>query len=266
MSRTDTWMPLYVADYIADTRRLSLVEHGAYLLLLMEYWRHGPLPDNDKELAAIVHADRRHWDKDIGPSVRRFFQRHDDGLLHQKRIDLERSKSVQLSNKRRDAVAQRRDRMPSNADQTTNKEPTIVEQLNTHAGACPIARQSQSQKERTDLRSDAGAPPPLDARTILWSSGLELLARLTGKPPKACRTLLGKWAKETRDDCAMLSAILSDCAEVRPGDPVAWITQGVAARMKPPDRFSWLDEPIATPVPEFDLEASVDEHGTFHSR
>ena len=51
MSRTDTWMPLYIGDYLADTTHLSMAEHGAYLLLIMTYWRTGPLPDNDKALA-----------------------------------------------------------------------------------------------------------------------------------------------------------------------------------------------------------------------
>jgi DNA modification methylase len=55
------WMPLYVADYLADTRRLSTLEHGAYMLLIMDYWRNGNLPEDDVTLARIAGLNERDW-------------------------------------------------------------------------------------------------------------------------------------------------------------------------------------------------------------
>ena len=116
MSRTDTWMPLYVGDYLADTGRLTTVGHGAYLLILMDYWRNGPPPDDDGSLAAIARIDRKTWDKELRSVIRSFFKLGDDGLLHQKRLDHERAHAIQLSDKRRAAAQSKKHLAPEQTD------------------------------------------------------------------------------------------------------------------------------------------------------
>jgi uncharacterized protein YdaU (DUF1376 family) len=101
MSRNDTWMPLYIGDYLADTMHLSGAQHGAYLLLLMHYWRNGPLPTDHAELAAIARFDSRSWKAVAAPVLRFFIAK--DGQLHQKRMDAELERWAQISGKRREA-------------------------------------------------------------------------------------------------------------------------------------------------------------------
>jgi uncharacterized protein YdaU (DUF1376 family) len=78
------WMPLYVADYLADTGHLSTLEHGAYMLLIMHYWSKGSLPDDDKRLASIARALPEQW-ADMRATIAEFFE---DGWKHS-RIDAE---------------------------------------------------------------------------------------------------------------------------------------------------------------------------------
>lgn len=45
--KVKTWMPMYWADYLANTLDFSTVEHGAYMLLIGFYWANGGPIRND---------------------------------------------------------------------------------------------------------------------------------------------------------------------------------------------------------------------------
>jgi uncharacterized protein YdaU (DUF1376 family) len=131
-------MPLYVADYLRDTRKLTAAEHGAYLLLIMEYWTSGELPDDDRQLARIASMTPAEWRK-ARPNVQPFFV---DGWKH-KRIDAELARSAEISSKRSASAKLKHSNRSANA-----------EQLDTHAGA---TSQPQSQSQESSLRSEKRA-------------------------------------------------------------------------------------------------------------
>ncbi|UEM08088.1 DUF1376 domain-containing protein (plasmid) [Skermanella rosea] len=56
-------LPLFTDAYLADTRHLTTLQHGAYLLMIMTAWRSPDcaLPDNDAFLARITGLDKRTW-------------------------------------------------------------------------------------------------------------------------------------------------------------------------------------------------------------
>lgn len=95
MSKIDTWMPLYIGEYLADTGHLTTTQHGAYLLLLMHYWRKHELPEDDKQLAAIAKLPLRIW-LDCKEVLQAFFY----GGWRHKRVEQELIKRVAIAEKR----------------------------------------------------------------------------------------------------------------------------------------------------------------------
>lgn len=95
------WMPLYITDYLADTVHLTTVEHGAYLLLIMAYWKEGKLPQDDTKLARICRMAPAQW-AEIRDVIAEMFQ---DGWRHS-RIDQEIAKVTDVSEKRKFARSQ----------------------------------------------------------------------------------------------------------------------------------------------------------------
>lgn len=130
---TDVWMPLWIGDYLADTQHLTRSEHGAYFLILLAYWRNGgPLPDDDKRLAAIAKATPREWQV-LRPTIAEFFT-VGDGVWKQKRADEEIKSSQTRKDKATEkakAAAQARYKQststaPSTAPSTASSNPQAM--------------------------------------------------------------------------------------------------------------------------------------------
>ena len=74
MSNNAPAIPFFGDAYLADTRHLTLEEHGAYLQLMMIAWRIDGccLPDDDKRLARMLGISAGKWDK-LKPTVMAFW-------------------------------------------------------------------------------------------------------------------------------------------------------------------------------------------------
>lgn len=153
------WMPLYVADYLRDTRRLTAAEHGAYLLLIMEYWTSGKLPIDDRQLSRIACMTPAEWRRSR-PNVQPFFT---DKWTH-KRIDAELAKSAEISSKRSASAKLKHSNRNANA-----------EQLDTHAGAT-----SQSQIQPQERKQDAAEAALGSDEKQLYDLGKLILGPTSG--------------------------------------------------------------------------------------
>ncbi|WP_227819134.1 DUF1376 domain-containing protein [Raoultella ornithinolytica] len=74
------YMQLYIADYLADTMHLSTEEHGAYLLLMFNYWQTGRAIPKSR-LAKIARVSDDRW-KELEPVIKEFFEEENESWVH----------------------------------------------------------------------------------------------------------------------------------------------------------------------------------------
>lgn len=151
------WMPLYVADYLADTAHLNATESGAYLHLIMHYWQHHELPDDERKLAQIAKLSAHQWKK-LSPTLKQFFH---DGWKH-KRIDGELAKASEISEKRSAAAKSRHAAAPA-------KAPANSLQLDTQPQPQSPTQKKDSSSLRSLGRSQATRPVASQDFDDFWS-------------------------------------------------------------------------------------------------
>jgi uncharacterized protein YdaU (DUF1376 family) len=86
---TDCWYAFFPGDYLRDTAALSLMEHGAYRLLLDHYYSTGsPIPADKKLVYRICRASLAAERAAVDRVLKGFFRQELDGY-HNPRTDAE---------------------------------------------------------------------------------------------------------------------------------------------------------------------------------
>lgn len=174
MEKPDVFMPLYIGDYLAGTSRLTTELHGAYMLLIMDYWMNGAPPDNDQVLAAIVKMPVDAW------SIARASIEHhfsiENGVWKHKRIDqelaaayekkriakekAERAAAARWEKERKKIEKAERD---SSGNATSNATSTSQELLEE----CPSPSPSPSPSGKSKKQLGDKSPPKKKRKTRL---------------------------------------------------------------------------------------------------
>lgn len=159
-ARPDTWMPLFIGDYLADTMHLSAEEHGAYMLLIMHYWRNGGAIKNDKNLIKNI---AKISSKKL-QNVLAFFE-EENGCLHHKRIDRELSDAAenQEKNKQRTKAATEA-RLVKNGNVTNNVTSDVTSDVAFTPTPLPtVLKEEEDRKGGGEMRArpPQGAPPSM---------------------------------------------------------------------------------------------------------
>jgi len=119
------YIQFYIAEYLADTAHLTTEEHGAYLLLIFNYWQRGkPLVDDNKRLASVVHLLNERWET-VRTTLEEFFDIR-DGYWYHPRIERDlKTVSDKHEKARKAGIASGKSRL-------LNRRSTDVEQTLNH--------------------------------------------------------------------------------------------------------------------------------------
>lgn len=220
MSKPDVWMPLFIGDYLADTTRFSHCQHGAYLLLMMDYWRSGPPPDNDVVLSQIARCPAEEWPalrKVIAPKFQIV-----NGLWHHKRIDEEladaTSRSTKAVAKAVKAAAVRWKNLQGDAPSNAPSNASVT--LQAMHKTCPSPSPSVIPNGIT--AADAARL----TKDELWALGRDMLAK-QGVGPKTAGSYLGHLIKQHGDESVLEQ--LREAIGEQPADLRSWMK----GRLKP---------------------------------
>lgn len=203
-------LTLWTDSYLADTRMLSTMEHGAYLLLLMEAWRrpHCDLPDDDKILARLAGLPRDEWDE-IKPTIMGFWTY--DGrskTWHQKRLRKERDAARVRSKSAKDKAAKRWEKtkkadagaLPSECPDDASTATAIITEEE------PVGSSSPPTPHHTQMRDWPAIPDWVPVEP--WNAFIAMRKRKGGMPTaRAIELILGKlerWRTTGQDPGAVL--------------------------------------------------------------
>ena len=209
--KADIWMPLYIGDYLADTSRLTTEQHGAYLLLLMDYWKSGKLPDNNQVLSQITKLSIDAW-SNARPMLEHFFS-IEDGFWIQKRVEEEMVLAKQNKQKNIERATKAAKTRWNNA---TSNAPSISEAV---LNECPSPSPSPSLNIKEKSATVVACPPDVDQQ--IWEDWKQL--RKAKKAP-VTQTVVDSARKEALIAEMEFSAFLSEwCARGSQGLKAEWI-------------------------------------------
>jgi len=157
---TNAWYPHYPGDYARDTGHLSMVQHGAYRLLLDHYYATGaPLPADFPVLYRLCRAFSREERKAVDFVLSNFFGLQPDGY-HNKRADIELAKAHDLHERR------------SRGGQKTAEKRWRANSSATSSATSSMVGNPQPQPQPQPQREEKSAETANAAQLVAFSSEL----------------------------------------------------------------------------------------------
>ena len=242
------WYKHYIGDYQRDTGHLSMVEHGAYRLMLdTHYATEAPLPKTNSVLFRLLRAFTEAEQEAVVAILSQYWTETPGGYVND-RSGREFEKYTNKINTAREN-GNRGGRPKKTHDITETQTETITEtEPATKAPQIPDNQKEDSEPngsgadaprknvscETTDdpmtlPLSRRRVPPDTDWRKMLFDHGLPFLVTRYGGKPDTHRPLMGRWLKDSGDNAKVVYDALADAQDRNVADVRAW----VVARIKP---------------------------------
>jgi uncharacterized protein YdaU (DUF1376 family) len=163
------FLPLYTGDYRRDTQHLSMMEHGAYCLLLMHCWdQRGPLPLDERRIFGICNARSNEEMGAVRHVLAEFFTRMDDGWYN-RRMDREINRAAALSERLSTAgkAGARKRKSMMRQGLSTDAKPGLSQ---GSANAKPLLHTPTTTLTTTTRKNTPKAPVLPDGFGVFWSA------------------------------------------------------------------------------------------------
>lgn len=190
----------WLGDYARDTADLSLMEHGAYRVMLDHYYTcRGDMPADLMKLERVCKARSSVERGAVQEIANRFFPINGDGRRHNKRADeeIERYKGQAMANQ---IIAEQRERKRKDA-RTKHDHDNEGITIRATNDAPAIAR---SQKKITTstpngVEGRVTAPDcPLQSLIDLYHDVLPMCTRMEKNTPARLQVIRARWREEAK--------------------------------------------------------------------
>lgn len=204
-----------IGDYAKKAGRLSLLEHGAYTLLIDACYDRERFPTMSE---AIEWAWARTPEEISAVEfvLSRFFTLV-DGLYVQDRIREEIEAYQQNAEKNRQIATEREAKRKNNARTVHGSSPRVHEPP-------PNQEPITNNQEPYSVPKGTGDKPPLTPDEIIFGYGVPLLTN-AGTPDKQARSFLGG-LRRTHGDQALINS-LRECIRAGPLQPLEWLAKAL---------------------------------------
>ena len=221
----------HIGDYARDAGHLSMLEHGAYTMLLDRYYSTERAIPAD-QAHRICRARTKEERAAVDAVLNEFFTLT-DGLWVNGRAEREVAKAQTKIEAARTNGA--RGGRPKKNPEGTQQKPTGLSVGSVLETQKKALQTPDTRHQTTSVANATGAQAPPDPADSIFALGVPMLTA-AGVSERNSRSMLGLMRK-THGDTAVVGA-LQRCAEERPLQPVAWLQAALKAPVTKPDRVA----------------------------